>query len=321
MNTTQHTVEPIPDVLSDVLARLRIRGSLFSRAELTHPWGVHTLGTSSAMFHVVLRGAGWASADGGEQHSFRAGDLIVFPRGSAHVLTSEPGGPTAHIARLPRATTDGGLPTVHHGGDGRGTSLLCGTFEIGPDGREFLVALLPDIVHVHGGTGATALWLDATLALLAQEASAARPGHELLIRRLAEVLFVQVLRAWVQQSGPEASGWIGALSDSGVGRALGKVHRQPELPWTAKSLAQVAGMSRSSFYTRFDRLVGQPPTQYLTRWRMCLARIALRDGSDGLADIAEQVGYSSEAAFSRAFKRELGVAPSIWRRSVQSPPA
>ncbi|MFT4627685.1 MAG: AraC-like DNA-binding protein [Myxococcota bacterium] len=303
---------PEHDVLSDVLSQLRVRGSLFSRAELSHPWGVHTTGTPTAMFHVVLEGAGWARTSDGQHHGFRAGDLILFPRGSAHELTAEVGLPTAHIAKLPREDAPG-LPIVRHGGGGRPTSLLCGTFELGLDGRDFLLGLLPDIVHVRGGSGHTAAWLDATLALLAHEVKAARPGHELLVRRLAEVLFVQVLRAWVQQEGVEHGGWLGALSDPHIGRALGRVHGEPGGPWTARSLADAAGLSRSAFYTRFDRLVGQPPSQYLLRWRMCLARRALREGSAGMAQIAGEVGYASEAAFSRAFKREVGVAPSVFR--------
>jgi AraC-like DNA-binding protein len=298
------------DALSRILDSVRVSGSLFSRAELSAPWGVHTLGTDAAIFHVVLRGAGWATAEGGRPQAFRAGDLLVFPHGHPHTLRDAPDTPTAHIAGLPRVQSEDRLACVAHGGGGPRTSVLCGTFTLDPDARDFLLPLLPPLLHVRGDSP-TAAWMDATLKVMADEVSADRPGSSVVIARLADILFVQVLRAWASEG---AEGWLGALEDPQVSRALELIHEAPAERWTAALLARKVGMSRSAFYSRFTDQVGEAPSSYLTRWRMRLARGALRESDAGLYAVAEQVGYTSEASFCRAFKRHVGVSPGSWRR-------
>ncbi len=309
------------DTLSDVLSRLRVQGSIFSRARCAAPWGVHTAGGSAAIFHVIVRGAGWVRLrDEAEPRAFRAGDLILFPRGDAHVLSDAPRRRTVSIVELARAAAEDadGLPLVRCGGQGPETDILCGSITLARDGADFLLSSLPRMIHVGAGAGETARWLDSTMRLLASEVDGARPGAGLLVARLAEMLLVQLLRAWIEASDRRedeaASGWLGALADPALARAMDHMHRSPARAWTAAELARRAGMSRSAFYERFNAAVGVSPASYLLRWRMCLARMALRRGQEGLAGVAEQVGYSSEAAFSRAFKRHVGLSPSSWRQ-------
>ncbi len=307
------------DALSDVLSLLRVRGSVFCRAELSGPWGVHTKGSDAAIFHVVVRGAGWILVDGEEQpRAFRAGDILVLPHGHPHVLSDPPGATTTHIRALPHRPGVDGLPCVCHGGGGSETSILCGSFHLGPEAQLALLPFLPPLIMASAGLGTTAAWLDATLRLLAGEVVSERPGAAVVVERLADVLFIQVLRSWVEEQRATGGSWLAALGDPQLSRALAALHRQPEEPWTASRLARQAGMSRSVFYQRFERVVGEPPAAYVTRWRMLVARRGLRQGGS-VFEVAEQVGYGSEAAFSRAFKRAVGQSPSAWRREARAP--
>ncbi|MCB9764035.1 MAG: AraC family transcriptional regulator [Alphaproteobacteria bacterium] len=301
------------DTLSDILSTIRVDGSLFSRAALSAPWSVFTPPLSSAIFHVVLRGSGWVRLLDGTEEPWSAGDLILLPHGDHHEMCSEPGVKSLNIGTLAGPRGADGLACVQHGGGGPTTSLLCGTFRFGPDGRAFLLERLPRLLVVRGHAGPTARWLDHTLQLMADEVNGGQPGADLLVSRLADILFVQVLRGWSRQQ-PE--GWLGALNDPQLGRALGLIHSEPGAPWTTDTLARRAGLSRSALYNRFQEQLGEPPRSYLTRWRMVLARRALRGGELGMAEVAEQVGYGSEAAFSRAFKRSVGESPAAWRRQA-----
>ncbi len=306
------------DALSDVLSVLRVRATVFCRARITRPYGVLTRGSEAAIFHVIVRGSGWISVEGQDRpRAFRAGDLLVLPHGHAHILADPPGSSAAHIASLPAEPGADGLPCVVQGGGGAETSILCGSFHLGPEARAALLPSLPPLVHAAGTAGSTAAWLDATLRFLADEASSDRPGAAVVVERLADVLFIQVLRAWVAERAEAGGSWLAALADPQLSRALAALHAEPGQAWTAARLARLAGMSRSSFYKHFQQVVGEPPAAYLARWRMLVARAALRRGSS-LADISEQVGYASEAAFSRAFKRVVGQAPSSWRRAQRA---
>lgn len=226
----------------------------------------------------------------------------------------DPATPSVPIASLPGPPGPDGLPCVCHGGGGARTSILCGTFRFGPAAAELLLPLLPPLLVARGDGGPTSSWMDATLRLLADELGGALPGAETVVSRLADVLFVHVLRAWMAQHAGEV-GWLAAMTDPPLGRALAAMHARPERPWTAAELARVAGLSRSAFFDRFSARVGEAPAAYLARWRMHLARQALREGAT-LAEVATQVGYGSEAAFSKAFKRQTGSSPGEWRATV-----
>lgn len=306
------------DGLSRFLNAVRVEGSLFSRAKLCAPWGVHTRGAGAGIFHVVVQGSGFIEVAGMDGLvGFRTGDLLVMPHGNAHILRDTPSSAFKHIAEWPSEVGDDGLPCVLAGGDGATTSLLCGTARLDPEAQEMLLPLLPPLIHVQGGRSPAAGWLDVTLRMMADELDSGRPGGEALVARLADLLLVHVLRSWIEESS-ERTGWLTALGDPRLGRALGCMHGEPGRAWSVDALAREAGMSRSAFFTVFSDRVGETPAAYLLRWRMALARGQLRRGSDGLAQVAEAVGYGSEAAFSRAFKRHVGESPSKWRRRAQA---
>lgn len=298
------------DALSSLLEVAELEAALFSRARLSAPWGVRTRGTPTAIFHVILQGEGWLIPDDdGEPTAFRAGDILLLPHGQGHVLADRPERNATSITALPTIPSDDGLRCVVSDGGGTRTELVCGTLSFGDAGQRFVAPHLPGLLHVSGGPVS---WLDATVRLLAEELAADRPGSDLLARRLTEMLVVQALRVWIQDERPPR-GWPAALADEQLARALTAIHDRPERPWSASELAREAGMSRSAFYARFGEVLGEAPSAYLLRWRMVLARTALRKDAR-VAEVANLCGYGSEAAFSRAFKRHVGLSPTAWRR-------
>jgi AraC-like DNA-binding protein len=298
------------DALSAILDSAQLDAALFSRARLAAPWGVHTRGADSAIFHVILKGQGWLRPEGLQPVAFQAGDILFLPHGHSHILSDGPAREATNIRALPTEQSQDGLTCVVSNGGGEPTELVCGTLRFGEAGMRFVAPQLPSMLKVCGGPVA---WLDATIRLLAQELAMQEAGSDLLARRLTEILVVQALRVWIETT-PDLVGWPGALSDPGLSRALAAIHHQPDHSWSATELARTAGMSRSAFYTRFGQVVGEAPSAYLTRWRMVLARTELLRNTR-VAEVAGRVGYGSEAAFSRAFKRHVGISPSLWRQA------
>jgi AraC-like DNA-binding protein len=295
------------DALTSLLSLVRVEGGIFCRAELSAPWGVSTRGAGVAIFHVVVAGEGEAVCEE-EAVAFRAGDVVLFPRGSAHVMRSGPDAAVVPIRELPTCAEEG-LDCVRSGGSGAPTSLLCGTLRFGAEAETLLLPHLPTMLRASAGR-----WTEVTLAALAEEARRGLPGGEFVRARLAEVLIVQALRTWAGDGA--RTGWLRALADPQLARAMAEVHAEPAGDWTSTALARKAGMSRSAFYTRFTETVGEPPAAWVERWRMAVARRALREGRAGVAEVAARVGYGSETAFSRAFRRHVGVSPRQWRRSA-----
>lgn len=300
------------DSLTELLRNVRVEGTVFSRADVRAPWALSTGGGSDAIFHVVLEGRGIVTVDG-RVVPWSRGDVVVMPHGHPHVMSDAPHRRSVPIATAPRARVNG-LPCVLVGGDGEATRLLCGTFRLDPEGRELLARALPPVL-VLGAQARTVAFVDATLGLVAEEVACGRPGAEAVISRLAEVLFVQVLRGAQLEV---AHGWLAGFADARLGRAMDALQRDPGREWSAADLAKIAGMSRSTFFDRFAEVVGEPPSAWLLRWRMHLARRALRSSRAPLAEVATGVGYGSEAAFSRAFKRFVGEPPSTWRARARS---
>lgn len=300
------------DVLSDILVAADVSGCVFSRAELTAPWGVSTRGGAGPIFHLVLEGSALLEVEGRPALELGEGDLAVLVGGQSHTLRDRAGTPSRPIVQLPTVTGPDGLTCLVHGAGGHRTHLLCGSFRFAGEGRELLMGALPPILHHRARTPALAAWLQASMALVGDDLRGSQLGSIAVATRTAEILLVQALRGWI--ASPDAAGWLGALADPRLARALQLLHLEPGRAWTVEELARRVGMSRSAFFQRFGDVVGEGPLAYLTRWRMLVARRHLRS-EEGLAQVAERVGYTSEAAFSRAFKRHTGQTPGAWRRA------
>jgi AraC-like DNA-binding protein len=319
------------DVLSDVLRAVRLTGAIYFDFDLTAPWvaeappsceiaGIVMPGSQRVIeYHLVVRGVAWGHAVGEPPIRLREGDLLVFPQGDAHVLASAPGLRAApNLAAYARGSTP--LPLVYElgGGGPEGARIICGFF--GCDDRPYnpLLTALPPMIHLSAGNlDGTARPLGTMLEIAVRESGRGNPGTENVLARISELIFVEAIRCYLLEL-PEAQlGWLAGLRDPVVGRALEALHGAPRDPWTVESLGRAVGVSRSVLAARFAEMVGHPPMHYLTLWRMQLAARMLHDGRQ-VVDVADAVGYESEAAFSRTFKKLAGDAPTIWRRRASS---
>jgi AraC-like DNA-binding protein len=309
------TLTELIDPLGEALHHLRMRGVFYSRCELTAPWGIELSAIAdSLMFHVVISGSCWLEVGEAERLRLQPGDLALVPHGAGHVLRSDPAVLTPGLFDLPRDAVSERYEVIRVTGGGAPARLLCGTVYFDHPAARQLSALLPGVILVQGWHSTESEWIASTLRLMASEAQSPRPGGEEVITRLADILVIQAIRVWLEQESPAASGWLSALHDPQVGRALAMIHRDPAREWRVETLAAAVAMSRSAFAERFSRLVGEAPMQYVTRWRMYLALDALREDRATVAEVALRLGYGSEAAFSRAFKRFAGVPPGAARR-------
>jgi AraC-like DNA-binding protein len=320
------------DALSDVLRAVRLTGAIFFDIHASDPWVAETPAGPSivaAMFpdaehlvcyHVITQGSCWASLAGEPPVSLSAGDIIVFPHGDTHVLSSVPGLRRAPDLAMYRRPDDGRLPFTLSMGDGATPSaaFVCGF--LGCDARPFnpLLTALPRVLRVHDQSGGP---LDSLVRFALSESKGTRVGGEGVLGRLSELMFVEVIRRYLEALPAERADWLAGLRDPYVGRALALLHRHPARSWDLESLARAIGLGRSALSERFTQFVGQPPMHYLANWRMQLAANALRSGNENVATIAHQVGYDSEAAFSRAFKKAVGSPPSEWRKTSARPVA
>jgi AraC-like DNA-binding protein len=304
------------DPLGEALHLLRMNGAFYCRSELTAPWGLTLPPMPGYLwFHVVTSGRLWLDAAQGDARSIRPGDLALVPHGEGHGLRSAPGVAAPGILELEREYVSDRYEILRHGDGGAPTTLICGAVRFDHPAARNLVEILPATIHIEA-TGATAEdWMQSTLRLMAVEARELRPGGEAVITRLADILVIQAIRVWLATDPAAQRGWLGALQDPQIGRAISLVHRDPARAWTVASLAHELAMSRSAFSARFTELAGEPAMQYVTRWRMHLAVNSLKDDGATVAELASRLGYRSEAAFARAFKRVVGVAPGAVRRA------
>jgi AraC-like DNA-binding protein len=270
------------------------------------------------MFHVVLSGECRVQADGAEDRRLRPGELALVPHGDGHRLASAPGAAGAKLFELPRERVSDRYEILRQGGGGALTHLVCGAVRFDHPAAQRLVRLLPASIIVEAWGSPHADWIRSTLQLMAAEARELRPGGETVVTRLADVLVIQAIRSWIAADPAAKSGWFGALQDRQIGRALTLIHRDPARAWTLEDLAEQVSMSRSAFSARFHELVGEPAMHYLARWRMNTALTWLREDDAPLAALAGRLGYQSEAAFSRAFKRFVGVSPGAVRRRADA---
>jgi AraC-like DNA-binding protein len=267
-----------------------------------------------AEFHVVVRGNCWLRMPGQrELIALQGGDVVAFPHGGAHGLVDAPEREELPAAEILEGQSVEHFGPVTHGGGGLPASILCGYFEFDRDSLHPLVAALPPLIHLRGTESSEFAWLQTALQFMIHETLAAKPGAEAVVSRLAGVLFVQMVRAYVAQSNSPPA-MLAAIADKQIGAALAFMHKEPARAWTLDTLARSAGMSRSALAARFHQLVGNTPMQYLTMWRMQRARKLLGESALSTAAIAERVGYQSEAAFAKAFKKALGTGPGAYRR-------
>jgi AraC-like DNA-binding protein len=306
------------DPLGGVLGNLRMRGTFYCRAEGTAPWGVEMPALDGCMsFHVVTEGSCLLEVDG-ITHELTAGDLALVPHGRGHLLRSSPDAPVAGRADLlPQEYLGEHYSVLRVDGGGAPARLVCGVLEPERPGAAHLLDLLPPVLLVESGSGGRSGWLPVLLGMIADEVRHDRPGAEAVVTRLADVVVVQAIRGWLD-TGSTGPGWLRALRDPQVGRAVTLVHREPGAAWTLDRLAREARMSRSAFAARFTELAGEPALRYVTRWRMHLATVALGRGAR-VSELARMLGYDSEAAFSRAYKRVTGVPPVSVRGRSDAP--
>ncbi len=303
------------DSLSAILGSVRLASTAISCGAFSAPWSVRTEGAPSGIFHAILEGAAWIVADGAPGPvRLEQGDVIVLPAGSPHTIGDDPRTAPVHIRELSIDRSRGGIGLVRHGGRGAVTRIFCGTFHLDHDAESSLLSLLPPLMHVPAPREPSGEPTSATLRLLDHEIASDAPGSSTMILRLCDVLFVQVLREHIAASPAGARGWLAALRDEHVGKALALIHENPAERWDARLLAARAGTSRSRLFARFTALVGEPPARYVARWRILAAADMLGRRNATVAAIAERVGYSSEDAFIKAFKRHLGASPSEYRR-------
>jgi AraC-like DNA-binding protein len=307
------------DPLGEALHFLRMNGAFYCRSELSAPWGMTMMPMPGYIwFHVVTAGRFWLEAAHGEPMLLQAGDLGLVPHGEGHVLRSEPGAPAPGVLDLDREEVSERYEILRHGGGGAPTTLICGAVRFDHPAARNLVDILPPLLHVEAASSPELEWMQSTLRLMGAEAKELRPGGEAIITRLGDILVVQAIRSWIETDPASKSGWLGALQDRQIGRAISLIHRDPARDWTVATLADELAMSRSAFAARFTELVDEPAMQYVTRWRMQVAVNALREEGATVGELAPRLGYRSEAAFARAFKRVIGVPPGAIKREGAS---
>ena len=317
------------DALSDVLKSVRLEGAVYINAEFTAPWCVQAkFGLASVrarlagaehvvFFHFLTEGGCKVRlADRVEALDVTAGDLVLFPQEDKHLLGSD-----LHLAPVDSASLIGAdvaadvdFIQIRHGGGGAATRFVCGYLACSRSVCRPLLDALPRLLRIPIGDGPAAALLRELLRVGVRESSASRPGAESMLAKLSELMFVEAMRRYVEDLPPGGKGWLAGVRDAQIGRALALMHGEPGRAWTVDELAREVALSRSALAERFATLVGEPPIQYLMRWRLALAAQALRSGNRAIALVAEESGYESESAFNRAFKREFGMPPAAWRR-------
>ena len=313
------------DVLSEVLRAVKLEGALFFNAEFSAPWcfssspaaaAAHFLPSGSGhliMYHFLTEGRAYARLPDGGREELTAGDIVIFPHGDSHFIGNGfPEKPVDSFSALGKHLSQG-LKVIRFGGGGETTKFVCGYLACEPRLSEVLLAGLPPMLKVHVAKEPSGQWLEHSIRFSVSE-SASNAGSGLVLAKLSEVLFVETLRRYIEMLPSGQTGWLAGARDPMIGKALASLHKEPSKPWTISSLAREAGSSRTRLAERFRHFLGASPMAYLTRWRLKLGAEFLQSSEDGVAEIAAAVGYGSEAAFNRAFKREFGCPPAQFRR-------
>ncbi|WP_439577618.1 cupin domain-containing protein [Elioraea sp.] len=315
------------DPLSAVLRSVRLSGGVFVDARFTAPWCVRTRLTAAdwsgflakptqvIAYHVVIAGELVLSIGNEPPVRVRAGEIALLTRNDDHVMASGPGLEPAEADALIQHAPEGGLARIVHGGGGAAVHMICG-FLGSEDEHAVLLASLPRLLTLDIRAAASRDWIEASVRFAAQELTEGRLATSNVMTRLSEVLLVEAVRHYTAQRPAAETGWLNGLADPQIGRALALMHGDLRAPWTAERLARAVAMSRSAFMDRFRARIGVPPIRYLTALRLQAARLHLRESDRPVGQLAHLVGYESEEAFSRAFKREYGVSPAHWRERL-----
>lgn len=311
------------DLLSDILTKLSVRGTLYFRSSLTTPWGIEVPRYKNvARFHFAHRGNCLIEVEGCENVvALEQGDLLLVPHGSSHKLYCAP--ETRH-AVLPLETVIersgyNGTGVLVYGGndDDRETQLICGHFSFEPTAKHILMERLPPFIHLKNYGETAGKWMEATLRVIGDEAGGRRLGGDLIALKMSEAILAMAIRTFVESD--ESSKWaLNGFSDPHLSRALEAFHKAPSATWTIESMARCAGMSRTSFAVQFQKKMAMAPMQYVTSWRLEIAKQCLADPKNSVSDAAESAGYSSDSAFIRVFKKEIGLSPASFRRQFAS---
>ncbi len=313
------------DVLSDMLSAVRLRSTVFAQTLLPAPWGIRAEGGDFFAFHVIVRGRGHLEVDGLAPVEVVAGEVVVVGPRQVHSLRDQPDTPTVDLNRMLAAgafglatgATTGALAGSAGVGDAgpNATHLICGCFQFEDMRHNLLMSALPTMIHTRELASEVGPWLAQTIKLLEYESLSDQPGMATVVDRLCDAMFVYVLRSHLASVGNGESNWLRALVEPQIGVALQLLHDEPGRAWTVGTLAKSVAMSRSAFAARFKQVTGEAPMQYLARWRLQKAASMLRTGEFDIADVASRTGYESSAAFSKAFKRTMGLAPGAYRRA------
>jgi len=313
------------DVLSEVLKVVKLQGALFYNGEFSSPWSV-TATSSRALarlvapgaehviiYHLLTEGRAYVRMEDGTRMALNPGDIVMIPHGDRHIMESGPCTQTIDDSEQAAQVLAMRLKLCRIGGGGELTKLVCGYMACEPRLSQVFLSGLPPIFKVCIRKDPSGKWLENSIRFSVDQADASRAGGEAVLSKLSEVLFVETLRAYITQLPPEQTGWLAGARDVEVGKTLALMHRKPEQPWTLADLAKEAGLSRSVLAERFRHYLGETPMAYLTRWRLQLGAEMLGSTSYSVAQIAAEVGYESEAAFNRAFKREFQAPPARFR--------
>lgn len=320
------------DVLSDVLRVVRLDGALFFNGEFSSPWCFRSSESAAItsslsphaghliIFHFLTEGRAYAKLEDGTREELTAGDIVVFPHGDAHFLGNGPPVKPVDSFKTFGPNLTEGVKVARFGGGGELTKFVCGFLACEPRMSQVFLAGLPPILKVHVINEPSGQWLENSIRFSVAQMSGANDGTGVVLAKLSEVLFVETLRRYINTLAPDQIGWLAGARDPFIGQALALMHKTPAHPWTVEDLARRVGLSRTRFAERFNHFLGEPPMAYLARWRVKLGAELLQSTADSVAEVAANVGYGSEAAFNRAFKRELDCPPAQFRRQRNATP-
>jgi AraC-like DNA-binding protein len=314
------------DALSEVLKIVKLRGALFFNAEFSAPWCLASSQSSRVapllcpgadhiiIYHYLADGRAYAQLSDGTRRDLGPGDVVIFPHGDAHILGNGAGKPVDSLKTFSKNLSSG-LKVARYGGGGELTRFVCGYMACDPNLSEVVLAALPSMFVVNLAHDSAGQWLANSIQFSVQEAGVPATGSDVVLGKLSEVLFIETLRRFIQNLPDQRKGWLAGARDPVIGEALALLHKNPAHPWTIANLAHQVGVSRTRFVERFRHFLSEPPMAYLARWRLKLAAELLVSSDANVGEIAAEVGYASEAAFNRVFKREFGCPPAQYRRS------